>query len=280
MKNFYKLTALILVLAMIFSMAACGGTDVPSDEGDSSGHKDAVSNEEFFEWDGDYIYALTEKGAKQKSLVIPARCIGFIGSIFADVENSVEEVSFAGNKVVELGGAFTCAPTIKKVTLPDGLPIIEGFEFWMCPKLETVVIPESVTEIGSYAFQECTSLKKVTIKGQGLTHIDDRAFDMCGALESIDLPDSITEFGEGSFNECTALKEITLPKSLKTIDAFAFMNSGLVYVNVPAEVELKATDATSFAQAYNSVIFRVAKGSWADSNFEEAFGDTYEKEYN
>lgn len=280
MKKFYKLTALLLALVMIFSLTACGGSEGGSQEEGGKKTEAAASSADFFEWDGDYIYALTDKGAKQKSVVIPENCVGFIGSVFADVENSIEEVSFAGNQVIELGGAFTCAPAVKKVTLPEGLPSINSMDFWMCAALETVIIPESVTVIDDYAFQECPNLKTVTISGQGLTRIGEQAFDLCGALENVVLPDSVTEIGEGAFNECTAMTEITLPKSLRVIGAAAFMNSGLQYVNVPAEVELESTDATSFAQADNSVVFRVTEGSWADQNFESAFGDTYVKEYN
>jgi hypothetical protein len=279
MKNYRKLIVLILALGMILFLAACGGSGDKNSGNNELEKGTAQSSADFFEWDGDYIYALTEKGAKQKSLVIPETCSGFIGSVFADVENNVEEVSFAGNRITSLDGVFTCAPTIKKVTLPEGLTAIKAMDFWLCASLETVVIPETCTVIDDYAFQECPVLKTVAIQCEGLNRVGERAFDMCGALEEIVLPDSVTEIGEYAFNECVALTEIALPKSLSAIGAGAFMNSGLLYVDVPAEMELASTDATSFAQAHNSVIFRIVEGSWADLHFEEAFGDIYEREY-
>lgn len=71
MKRARKLIGLIVALLMIISLSACGGN-----EGGNTGKTESnnpVSNEEYFEWDGNIIIALTDEGAKQKNIVIPER---------------------------------------------------------------------------------------------------------------------------------------------------------------------------------------------------------------
>ena len=160
-----RFTAMILCMMMVLSLCAC---NIQSDTNNSTpvwteppvvtlpDGSVVYSEEAFVEYPqtGEYkeTALLTNVPGQRLPLLLDMRKDGTIDYLFADVENSIEEVSFAGNQVIELGGAFTCAPAVKKVTLPEGLPSINSMDFWMCAALETVIIPESVTVIDDYAF--------------------------------------------------------------------------------------------------------------------------------
>jgi len=102
--------------------------------------------------------------------------------------------------------------------------------------LVSMAVPDTVTSIGSSAFAACVSLTSLSI-GSGVTEIPD---SMCGSdvsLASVTLPGTITAIGSGAFQSCAKLTAITLPLGLKTIGAFAFNDSGLTSLDVPASVE-------------------------------------------
>ena len=121
-----------------------------------------VSND-CFEWEENTIIALSEYGSKQETIIIPERCEGFNGMIFADKENSVTKVAFESDKDIKLNGVFGCAEKLREIELPSGLTSIGDLEFWLCSSLEEIRIPSSVETIGAYAFQN--NLKLVFYHG-------------------------------------------------------------------------------------------------------------------
>lgn len=278
MKRARKLILLTVVMAMmLFCLSACGG-----DEGGNNSKVEGntpVSNEDYFEWDGNIIIALTDEGAKQKNIVIPDRCEGFNGMIFADRENAAISVSFESDKDLDLNGVFTAASNLTEIDLPAELSVIGAQEFWVCTSLKKIEIPASVSVIGANAFQDNTSLTEVVINGN-ITKIEQYAFDGCSALTNINIPDSVSVIEKYAFYECTALTAITLPKSLSEVGEFSFANSGIIVINVPSEVELSAYANTSFVQADHEIAINVKSGSWMDLNFESVFDGAFVKNSN
>ncbi len=95
----------------------------------------------------------------------------------------------------------------KKVIVPYGVQIIEGFE--KNKKVKEVVLPNTVEEIGEWAFCGCKNLK--TIK----------------------FPKNLKRIWTGGFANCKKLKTIKINKKLKVIDEFAFDGcSGLEKISV------------------------------------------------
>lgn len=272
----------LLCLMFIFCFIGCGKDKTVNNEDASSKDNSSVSaslSEDNFEWEGNIIIALTEAGAKQKAIVIPERCEGFNGSIFASVENDITSVSFESDKNVDLNGVFGCATNVKYIDLPNQLTEIEDCEFWLCAALEEIEIPASVVTIGKYAFQDNTSLKEVRFAGNVET-IASHAFDGCSTLNTIVFPDTISLIDEYAFFECISLKSITLPKELKTVGAFAFANSGITDIMIPKEVSLEGYATTSFVQIDHDINIHITEGSWIDQNFESVFDGAYDKQYN
>ncbi len=133
--------------------------------------------------------------------------------------------------------------TLKSVVIGEGVEEIEGYAFQGCTELESVVLPESLTVLGAdpdngtlytnynSIFEDCSSLKSVTFKGD-VTVIGNRTFYDCSSLSSIDLPDSLKEIG-----------------------SYAFQNSGLSSVAIPADLKL-GLDVFRGCSALTSVEFK------------------------
>lgn len=277
MKKICTIIGLLLSVMVLFS--GCGNeTENIATDGNQESPIENISSEDFFEWDDNIIVGLTEKGAKQKAITIPEKCEGFDGMIFADVENSIESVSFESDKDINLNGVFGSAEKIKEISLPQNLSKIDSMEFCLCSSLETITIPANVTEIGSYAFQNNKSLTTVSFEGN-ITMIGAHCFDGCEQLSSIVLPNTISQIGEYAFYNCTSLKKITLPSSLTIVEKFSFGNTGIEEITIPQEVVLEKYDSTSFVQPDHNINVYVHSGSWIDQNFDTVFSGAYIKNY-
>lgn len=108
------------------------------------------------------------------------------------VEEGVTNIGFA---------AFYICPSLKKVTLPSTLKIIERNAFNYCIELEEITIPANVTDIDKRAFYDCKKLKKIVI-GPNVKHIAERVFSNC--------PEVTIHGKEGSYAEVYA-KENKIP---------------------------------------------------------------------
>ena len=70
----------------------------------------------------------------------------------------------------------------------------------------------------------------------GVTGIGYHALVGCSNLERVSIPEGVTRIGQSAFSSCKALQELNLPESLRTIEACAFIGSGLVNVRIPEGV--------------------------------------------
>ena len=278
MKKHLKIACILLTLTVMVSFAGCSKDKSAehAEKTDFSGN--AEVSEDYFEWNDNVILSLTESGMEQTEIVIPKRCTGFNGAIFAPDECKVKSLTFESDSDFELNGGLRSSHTLEQIKLPSGLTKISDMEFWRCDSLEEITIPAGITEIGKNAFQECASLKKVVIEG-AVTEIKPHTFELCSSLSKIVLPGTVTKIDEYAFFNCNSLKEITLPAGLTEIGGFAFANSGVEKVIVPAELTLEKWDTTSFVQNDHDVEIYVAEGSWMDQNFESVFDGAFNKNY-
>ena len=162
--------------------------------------------------------------------------------------------------VVSIGPlAFSERPSLKSVTIPNGVTSIGESAFRSCRRLESITIPNGVTSIGEGAFSECSSLKSITIPSSvtliggstfygctsleriaipsGVTSIGPATFYGCSQLKSIMLPDSVVSIGNDTFENCTSLTSITIPYNVTSIGNYVFKNcTSLTSITIPYNV--------------------------------------------
>ena len=123
-------------------------------------------------------------------------------------------------------------------TIPKGIKQIAGCAFQNCSKLTSVTIPNSVTSIGTGAFGGCHSLQLVSIPNS-VTEVGCWAFMASGIYKPVynrhvfaylppsysgaySVPVGIEKITCGAFDDCTGLTTLKLPKSVTTIEGYAF----------------------------------------------------------
>lgn len=257
----WKILAILLALILFF--AGCGGNDDPKPAPNSGGNGADIDNEAYFEWDENYITGLTEKGRTQKTVVVPARCVGFTDAVF--VNSSVEEVRFEDDDDLEISVAFI-GSKVRSVVLPAGVTKLPTMAFQMCENLETVKLPEKLAELGTYAFSGCRSLTGVEFTGNQLTAISGNSFENCAALKEIKIPSGVEKIEKYAFFGCKSLAKVELPETLKTVEGNAFGNTALTEVHLPEQISGLVLDGISFGENTFTMTVFVKSGSWLDQN--------------
>ena len=115
-----------------------------------------------------------------------------------------------------------------KVTYKDEVYTVTSIyinAFSFAPNLTSVVLPNTITSIGKYAFAECSSLTSITFP-ESLTTIEDYAFSDCTGLTSITIPSSVTSLGIETFRRCKNLTSVTL--HCPTVGEYAFNESPFI----------------------------------------------------
>lgn len=167
--------------------------------------------------------------------------------------------------------AFSDAPVLTKITLPDTITTIERYAFYWCDHLAEINIPEGVTNIDNRTFAYNTALTTIALPDSVVT-LEDNPFIGCSSLseikvspehptlavidgvlyekkeqrlvcyppahekETLVVPDGIRVIGEESLNDAP-LSSIILPDTVTTIENGAFMwCSQLKEINIPQGV--------------------------------------------
>ncbi len=102
----------------------------------------------------------------------------------------------------------------------------------------TLVIPEGITTLGDKVFMGYTNIKTVVLPST-ISSIGIRAFANCTGLENVIFTKgapSLFEISGRAFENCVSLKSIDLPVNLEKISYYAFANSGLESIKIPATV--------------------------------------------
>lgn len=164
-----------------------------------------------------------------------------------------------GYHVVSIGtGAFNSSPTLRTLSIPDGISSISANAFANCSNLTSVEIGATVSFIGDSAFANCTSLSNVIFHGF-LDNIEPNAFYATawitssqeefvtlgrttlikynGNAEKVVVPDGIRRIEASAFAGNTTLKEVVLPYGLEKIGDNAFVHCySLEKIDIPSTV--------------------------------------------
>jgi hypothetical protein len=154
---------------------------------------------------------------------------------------------------------------IKRIVIPEGVREIGASAFNLCESLQTLMIPRSAERIDSSAFNRCPKLVDQAgcviindvlydytdptgkwehiVVPEGVKKIGDNAFKAMWSssaekrIKSIVLPESLEVIGRCAFEGLSALRSIRIPAGVKTIEAGAFLKTGLESVEFSEGVE-------------------------------------------
>ena len=183
------------------------------------------------EKDGDFLYRVEGESDNPEVTIY-----SYVGS---DTDVTVPS-KIKGMPVTTLHGTFSGKKTVKKVTVPEGVRLIEYHAFHECTALTTVVLPSSLEEMTEYTFYQCTNLKTVSLDtaNSKLTKIGRYSFAYCEKLTGFDIPSSLKELEEGVFFRCSSLKKIIIPDTVEKIDRSAFYEcTNVTEIKIPGTVK-------------------------------------------
>lgn len=105
-------------------------------------------------------------------------------------------------------------------TIPETVKTIDSYAFQDAMQLQFLTVPETVETIEPYACYDANSLKEVMLNSASV--ISAYAFQSCDQLEAVVFGDGVQEVQTGAFLDCPSLKSIILPKTITTIEDYAF----------------------------------------------------------
>ena len=133
-----------------------------------------------------------------------------------------EGVSSLGNS------AFYSTTNLNEVSLPSDLVSI-GSSCFQNSKLSSINLPQTLESIGANAFAG-SSLSNVTIPGT-VTNIGSSLFSTCSNLSRVEFGEGITKVPDSCFYATNSF-ELILPSTIKSIEQYAFRNSGVLSVDL------------------------------------------------
>lgn len=216
------------------------------------------------------INTLTGYTGNNQEVVLPANYNGGsyeIGDEAFKCNTNITSVTIP-SAVTKIGNeAFFCCEELETVTLGEGLEYIGSSAFAQCYELNSVELNEGLKEIGKCAFGYCYDIETINIP-QSVEYIGDEVWVGCNLREiSVDennthydsrngcnaiiesatgrlitggadtvIPDGVTAIGENAFSGRRWIYEITIPKSVVTIEKYAFYNCEFEVVTIPENV--------------------------------------------
>ena len=163
--------------------------------------------------------------------------------------------------------AFASCSKLEHVIFEDGVTTIGKRAFYNCTALEYIDFPETLISIGEEAFWNCTALKSITLT-DGVEELGSNAFRFCESLASFNPGNAAvdivgtqvfadcaaalyTVYGEGTYvgnseNPYAVLiayadleaTSVVIHEDTEIIGGFAFSNSKMTELNLPASVRV------------------------------------------
>ena len=124
--------------------------------------------------------------------------------------------TLGGYPVCGIGGRAFYGTNITSVTVHSGIEYAANEAFASCQSLVSVEFEGEATTLGAGIFAGCSALKSVILPS-ALASIPSDAFTGCSSLDNIILPDTLEIIEAYAFYE-TAIKEITIPASVISIE--------------------------------------------------------------
>lgn len=199
--------------------------------------------------------------------------------------SSIGEAAFENNKKIENVEipktvtslqymSFYSCENLSNVSFAfkSNLKEIGGLSFGHCLKLKNIILPENLKKIGEWAFGD-TKLEKVDIPNS-VEKIGRMAFIWCDQLKNVRLSENIKEIKDSTFMGCSQLETLSIPKSVKSIEVWAFRWAGLKTIDIPDSVEsigdeaFKQCDKLEKVTIGNSICY-IADAAFSDCKIDK-----------
>ncbi len=176
----------------------------------------------------------------------------YSGKYLLDARYDIES-DVAIKEGTESIAAYTfCFSDVTSVKLPESLKYIGEAAFVECDSLTDITLPSKLEKICGYAFEYCTALTEVNIPAS-VTTLGYNVFADCDSLKSLTLAEGVEIIPAGFVSNCKSLKSFTIPSTVKEIEFYAFENSGIEAINIPAGVETIYSEAFADCENLTSI---------------------------
>ena len=251
MKQTNKLISILLVLAMLLSLAPLSLTASAADiEVYATGTLGSGSRTAWTIYDNGLL-VIDGKGNS-----ISTKWDSTTASPWKDYADIITRVSFVNCENWECipECTFRSLSKLKDVTLPENIEEICQYAF-TGTAIETILLPDGLITIGYYAFSSCESLKYININ-DGVTSIGSSAFYNCSSLKAISIPDSVTSIGQTLFQNCTNLEYVRLSENADKVGGSMFSGCTMLKnVSLPASVTVIGSKAFSNASNLEGIYY-------------------------
>lgn len=134
--------------------------------------------------------------------------------------------------------------SITEVVVEEGITKISDSAFCYADNLVTVSISSTVTYVTGYTFDSCDMLEKINVAEEntayksidGILFTEDEktlvAYPANKACEEYTIPASVTTIGEMAFTQCAAVDKVIVPDTVTTLAKFAFEYSQIKEVEI------------------------------------------------
>lgn len=178
------------------------------------------------------------------------------------------QVFYIGKHLIDVNESFSGSFTVSKGTLT-----IANYAFSYCDDIVSIKIPDSVRSIGEGAFYQCSELWGVYIDdlaawceiefensySNPLYYASEGLYLNGSAVTDLVIPEGVTAIKDYTFRSCINLKSVTVPKSVTSIDPYAFTaNRELVfncYINSCADEYAKGRDNITVKYICDGCVF-------------------------
>ena len=169
---------------------------------------------------------------------IPAKITSIEQDAFSKC-SALAELSFEdGEEILSLGNSLSS----NGKNYINGKNYYDNNPFSGC-KIQSLYIGRKISYASSsrpsiYIYRLCinnSSLKSVEF-GEYASAIDAGQFAGCSNLKEVKGLENIKSIGEGAFYQCSSLESLTIPSNVTTIEPWAFRESGLKSMNIPAGI--------------------------------------------
>lgn len=229
-----KVVSLMLALAMLLALAACGGGKDPAPEGNPSAGAPVEASAGLPNVD---LPDTDSAGDK-----VPVSYKFEDGTLTCSGNGEIVQedwISVISNALFETDEDI-CKEAVKKLVLEPGVEVIGDEVFKGCKNLTGVLdIPEGVLLIGKQAFMD-TGLASITLPNSVMDYgngEDGGIFQNCKNLFKVSLPEYMNAIPKSMFLGCKGLTKLELPENLTAIGSKAFSGTGITELTLPASLQ-------------------------------------------